>query len=84
MVNVVQNPDGSGYLLALQTALPVYLGQTYVIDLGMRPVGGALKISGAGIATEGDWDDNLPLRMDGYDGFGGIYPLDLTFQYVLG
>ena len=36
--------------------------------------------SGAGIANEGDWDDGMPLRIDGYDGFGGIYPLDLNFN----
>ncbi len=79
-IGVTPSPDGMGYLLALKPALPVYQDQTYVIDLAMLPEGGALLLSGAGIATEGDWDDNLPLRMDGYDGFGGIYPLDLTFN----
>lgn len=79
-ISVSPDPDGTGYLLALKPSLPLYLGQAYVIDLSMIPQGGALEIKGAGIATEGDWDDNLPLRMDGYDGFSGIYPLDLTFN----
>ena len=42
--------------------------------------GGALSLSGAALANEGDWDDGLPLRIDGYDGFGGIYPPDLNFN----
>ena len=79
-VSVNLDPAGSGFLLALKPALALYAGQTYVIDLGMKPEGGAIHLSGAGVASEGDWDDNLPLRMDGYDGFGGIYPLDLTFN----
>ena len=75
-----QEPSGEGYILALKPALSVYVGQTYVIEIGMKAAGGAIRLSGAGIASEGDWDDNLPLRMDGYDGYGGLYPLDLTFN----
>jgi len=32
-----------------------------------------LSLEGARIANETSWDDGLPLRMDGYDPFGGIY-----------
>ena len=32
------------------------------------------------LANEGEWDDGLPLRMDTYDPFGGIYPLNLNFN----
>ncbi len=39
-----------------------------------------LQITGAAIANEGEWDDGLPLRIDGYDGFGGIYTPDLNFN----
>jgi diguanylate cyclase (GGDEF)-like protein len=52
----------------------------YNITLEMRPQGTALALSAPGIANEGDWDDALPLRMDGYDAFGGYYPLDLNFN----
>ncbi len=79
-LSVNNDPSGNGYILALKPALPVYLGQTYVIDLGVKADSGAIRLSGAGIASEGDWDDNLPLRMDGFDGYGGLYPLDLTFN----
>lgn len=79
-LSVNQEPSGEGYILALKPALSVYVGQTYVIEIGMMSAGGAIRLSGAGIASEGDWDDNLPLRMDGFDGYGGLYPLDLTFN----
>ena len=32
-----------------------------------------VSLAGTQIANESSWDDGLPLRMDGYDGFGGIY-----------
>jgi hypothetical protein len=35
---------------------------------------------GAAIANEGAWDDGLPVRLDGYDGFGGIYQPGLNFD----
>ena len=31
-------------------------------------------------AVETTWDDAIPLRMDGYDGYGGIYQGDLNFE----
>lgn len=79
-VSISQSTFEEGYSLALKPALPVYIGKTYVIDLEIKPAGAAIQLRGAGIASEGDWDDNLPLRMDGFDGYGGLYPLDLTFN----
>jgi YYY domain-containing protein len=32
-----------------------------------------LQLLGAAVGNESSWDDGLPRRMDGYDGFGGIY-----------
>jgi YYY domain-containing protein len=32
------------------------------------------------VANEGDWDDGLPLRVDGYDAFGGLYTPGLNFN----
>ena len=42
-------------------------------DRWVRPEGGA-------IANETGWDDGLPLRLDGYDPFGGIYQRDLSLE----
>src|SRR5258706_9958994 len=41
---------------------------------------GALTMTGSAPVTETEWDDGLPLRMDGYDGYGGIYQGDHNFQ----
>ncbi|MEW5868775.1 MAG: DUF2298 domain-containing protein [Chloroflexota bacterium] len=73
-------PEQDAYLLTLNTPLQIFEGQQYDLVLKMQSQGGLLKISGLGVANEGDWDDGLPLRMDGYDGFGGIYPLELNFN----
>ena len=32
------------------------------------------------MANESSWDDGLPLRMDGYDPYGGIYQGGLNFE----
>ncbi len=39
-----------------------------------------LNIQGSAPANESDWDDGLPLRLDGYDGYSGIYTGGLNFQ----
>ncbi len=59
--------------LALTFPAPVTLheGETYTLTL--RIDRGQLRVLGASIANETSWDDGLPLRMDGYDPFGGIY-----------
>ncbi len=52
-------------------------GETYVLTL--RVEGEAFRVTGAVIANESSWDDGLPLRIDGYDPFGGLYQ-GLTFE----
>lgn len=39
-----------------------------------------IYLRGEAVANEGEWDDGLPLRMDGYDPYGGIYQKDLNFN----
>jgi YYY domain-containing protein len=41
---------------------------------------GMLEIRGATVANETDYDYPLPMRVDGYDAFGGIYRGDLNLQ----
>jgi YYY domain-containing protein len=74
------DPRGLGYVFQLPQ--PVYLSAGQKVDLGFNILENksALSLSGAGIANEGEWDDGMPVRIDGYDGFGGIYPLDLNFN----
>lgn len=58
---------------------PVFLlaGQPYVIRLQSS---GGLTLRGASPIMETSWDDGLPLRMDGYDPFGGIYTPELNLE----
>lgn len=75
-------PPGTGLTttLVLEQRLSLLQGQRYRLTLQLQPEGGALALSGVAIANEGDWDDGLPLRMDGYDGYGGIYPPELNLN----
>jgi YYY domain-containing protein len=72
-------PDlrGSEYTLTLNRSIPVTQGQIYFLRLEAT---GALALAGAAPANESTWDDGLPLRMDGYDGFSGLYRGDLNFE----
>ena len=73
----------SRYHIQLETPIPVQAGERYQIQLSLLADEGMLNLSGGALANEGDWDDGLPLRMDGYDPFGGLYPLDLNFNMYL-
>ena len=79
-VSVKRDPRDGGYLLLLEQPISLTQVREYTLNLQLTAAGGAISISGAGVANEGDWDDGLPLRLDGYDGFAGIYPLDLNFN----
>ncbi|MAT43130.1 MAG: hypothetical protein CL609_12375 [Anaerolineaceae bacterium] len=41
---------------------------------------GALTIKGSALAAQTQWDEGVPVRFDGLDGFGGIYQGDLNFE----
>jgi YYY domain-containing protein len=79
-VMVMEDPQNPGWLVVLQEPILVFENQTYTLSLNISSKQGGVSLSGLGIANEGDWDDGLPLRMDGYDGFGGIYPTDMGFN----
>lgn len=55
-------------------------GEVYQLRLKVLDPAGAISIQGTGIANESSWDDGIPLRMDGYDPFGGIYRGGLNFE----
>ena len=62
----------SGYILNVNPPLYVTEGEDYQL-VSQVLSGEGLMISGARLVNESSWDDGLPLRMNGYDGFGGIY-----------
>lgn len=71
------NPRGRPYTVSFETPATLEAEQTYYIRI---EASGHLSFSGSAPVSETDWDDGLPLRMDGYDGYGGIYEGGLKFQ----
>jgi len=63
----------SGLLVPLNQSLELVEGETYFIEVAIDSETGAIVLEGTKIANEGAWDDPIPYRVDGYDGFGGIY-----------
>ncbi len=69
---------GSALTVKLDRPLEVEKGSSYFIRLSNSK--GAVALRGSAPANESTWDDGLPLRMDGYDGYSGIYQRDLNFE----
>jgi YYY domain-containing protein len=84
--NLTAGSDGRGDAITLKFAQPVSVekGKAYTLALSLpnqaSDQGASISLAGDTIANEGDWDDGLPLRMDGYDPFGGLYPTDVNFN----
>ncbi len=74
------DPRGRAYQVPISKGVPVYEGQSYTLRFALLSGDGALKLSGSAPANESSWDDGLPLRMDGYDPYGGIYQGGLNFE----
>ena len=74
------NGFGAGYTMTLDRPLVLEEGQVYNLSLALASGGGVISVRGSALANEGDWDDGLPLRVDGYDPFGGIYIPGLNFN----
>lgn len=53
---------------------------SYQVEVVLAADDPPVTLSGAAIANESSWDDGLPLRMEGYDPFGGIYQGGLNFE----
>lgn len=74
------DPRGQSYMLDVEPT-PVQAGGFYRLDL--RADGsGPLVLAGATIATEGMWDDPVPLLVPGYDVWGSLYqPLEFNMAW---
>jgi YYY domain-containing protein len=72
------NPDDT-HIIRLDQPVLVEKDRVYYIRLKVNE-GGPLELAGSATANESTWDDGLPLRIDGYDGYGGIYQRDLVFE----
>jgi YYY domain-containing protein len=73
------DPQGQSLSWAIEPPLPVVAGESLSLALILEG-GGSLRFAGAAIANESSWDDGLPLRLDGYDPYGGLYQEDLNFE----
>jgi YYY domain-containing protein len=79
-LDLLPGKDQRGVPVQFQFSPPVRLekDQTYFIQLASQQ--GAIAIRGSAPANESSWDDPLPLRIDGMDGYSGVYERDLNFE----
>ncbi len=70
--SVHDDPRGSSYSFTLDAPVALVAGQPYWLLI--QPIGANLIVSGSTIATEGDWDDPLPLPTPPY------YPWEAQFH----
>ncbi len=73
----IDDPRGQPLRLQLEPPARLEAGRVYQLYI---ETSGELTFSGAAPVNETSWDDGLPLRMDGYDGYGGIYEGGLNFE----
>ncbi len=77
---VPNNTDPRGIPVKLVLDHPATLRHGVTYYLRFDSTGVALTFIGSAISNETDIDWNLPFRLDGYDGFNGIYRGDLNLQ----
>ncbi len=71
---------GQNVVLPVAQGISLHKDQVYILRLTLQDGDGAIQISPSAPANESSWDDGLPLRMDGYDPYGGIYSGGLNFE----
>ncbi|MGB8982134.1 MAG: glycosyltransferase family 39 protein, partial [Anaerolineales bacterium] len=75
---VGDDPRGDSYTLTLDKPVPAKKDAQYFLRLEIDS--GILEIKGATLANETDFDYPLPINVDGYNAFGGLYRGDLNLQ----
>jgi YYY domain-containing protein len=79
MTGNFNDPDQKpGHVVTLDHPFEVKKGETYYIRL--QSDGGPVTLLGAAPVNESSWDDGLPLRIDSFDAYGGIYQGDLNLE----
>jgi YYY domain-containing protein len=73
------SPYGDEFDVNLAEPLNIQSGKMYKIVLSLEGEG-AIAIRGSAPAHESSWDDGLPMRVAGYDAYGGVYQRDLNFE----
>jgi YYY domain-containing protein len=77
----VEESRGQTLSLRMDPPIPLQKGETYQLFLVLQTESEAsYGFTGAALANESTWDDGLPLRLDSYDPYGGIYQGGLNFE----
>ncbi len=71
------DPRGESYTLKFDKPVTVEKNKEYFLHFTATS---SLLLAGSAPITETTWDDGLPLRMDGYDGYSGMYQGDHNFE----
>ena len=74
------DPRGESYWIELEQPVTLSKETRYILRFSLPEGLGALTFSGAAPANKSSWDDGLPLRIDGFDPYGGIYQSGLNFE----
>jgi YYY domain-containing protein len=72
--------DARGVPIRFVFEKPVQVSKGTSYSLSLQPSEGVLTLRAASVTNETDYDYGLPMRVDGYDGFGGIYSGELNLQ----
>jgi YYY domain-containing protein len=62
------------------TPIEIQKGETYYFRLETNTKNARISFEGASMIVESPWDDPVPLRINGYDGYGGIYPNNMNVE----
>ncbi len=71
---------GKQFSLTLDPPVELAAEQMYTLRLLLLAGDGSLALYPSAPANETSWDDGLPLRMDGYDPYAGIYEGELNLE----
>ncbi len=75
-----EDQRGESFWVDLDQPVSLEDGTRYYLRFTLEEGPGALTLVGTAPANESTWDDGLPLRIDGYDPYGGIYQGGLSFE----
>jgi YYY domain-containing protein len=71
---------GEAHQLIFDQAYLLEKDVEYRLKLEINSDHGTIALAGSATANESSWDDGLPYRVDGFDGYSGIYQPGLNFE----
>ena len=80
LVNAQSAKDPRGVPVSIPLEKTVLAVKGQILWMTIQTSNGFLTFSGSAIANETSFDYGLPMRVDGYDAFGGLYRGDLNLE----